>query len=372
MPDEDVSGMPAGGAETPGETMWSAAEKMAAAHEAKLTAEGRPIPGGAEQSSTVADRETERAELEEKTPQVRKDAKPTAGASADLKELEALAKKHGFSLNGNRVEPAERVKMREEKRQARESLELEKRKFQAWAQEEAGKMQGGGAKFAAFEKAVEAGDTDGMAKAAGFKDWRSLIDEHTKRLASPEYRRIQELEKRDREREERDQQAERQRREHADTVAKTEKIAAYKVSMAETMKETGGQLERMSADKQIVDLLYDCADAHYRATGEEPDLEELIETPSRLLGGATPLDRLRKTWESLSAIFGDHPADKDEASKEVAGRRGSSPRSKEPRVPKTVSQRNAAEASGPTEFKSDKEFMAHFTSLLNQSTHTSG
>lgn len=362
MPDEDVSGMPPGGAESPGESMWAAAERGAAALEA--------ASGGAPASPVAEAREAERAELETKTPQAKPEPK-AAGGEKNIRELEALAAKHGFKVNGNRIEPAERVAFREEKAKARAAIQRDRDQFQALMREEGAKHQGSAAKFQAFEKALEARDVDGLAKAAGFKDFRALLDDHTKQLASPEYRRIQELEKRDREREERDQ-SERQRREQEQQTAnQAQQIQAYKVSLAETMKDNGGQLEKMAADPELVDLMYQVANAHYRATGEEPDIAELIETPSRMLGNKTPLDLLRSKWEALNAIFSDRPA-KDEASSEAARRSGSSPRSKEPRVPKTVSQRNAAEASGPTEFKSDKEFMSHFTNLLNQSTHTSG
>jgi hypothetical protein len=373
MPEDDVSGMPPGGAEV-GDTIWAAAERGAAALEAQLKSEGKPVPGeGAGAISVTESREAEREELEQKTPQAKKtEAKPPAAADRNLRELEALAEKHGFKVNGNRIEPAERVAFRAEKQKAREQLRQEQAAFQARMQEEGSKVQGASVKFQAFEKALESGDADGIAKAAGFKDFRSLVDDYTKRSASPEYKRIKELEEQtQRLAAEREQEKQRAQEAHQQQT-KTQQIAAYKVSMADTMKSHGDVLEKMAGDSEIVDLLYQVADAHYRATGEEPDVSELVETPSRLLGNRTPLDLLRSKWEALSAIFGDRPA-KDEASKEVARRSGSSPRSKEPnRVPKTVSQRNAAEASGPTEFKSDKEFMAHFTELLNQSTHTSG
>jgi len=369
----DVSGMPGGGA-TNGDTIWAAAERGAAALEAQLKSEGKPVPGeGAGAVSVTEHREAERDELEEKTPQAKRQSKPEpAAADKNIRELEALAEKHGFKVNGNRIEPAERVAFREEKRKAREQLQREQAAFQARMQEEGSKTQGSSVKFQAFEKALADGDVDGLAKTAGFKDWRELVNDYTRRSASPEYKRIKELEEQTQriaaEREQEKQRAESERQ----SSAKSQQISTYKSGMADTMKEAGGELEKMAGDPEIIDLLYQVANEHYRATGEEPDITELVETPSRWLGGKTPLDLLRHKWEALSAIFGDRPA-KVETPQGDARRSGSSPRSKEPnRVPKTVSQRNAAEASGPTDFKSDKEFMAHFTQLLNQSTHTSG
>lgn len=364
--------MPAGGAEGQGESIWSAAEKLAEAHEAKLAAEGKPIPGAEHAPQRTED-----------SPDPAKPAAAAAGpakkaplgaptpAATDLSELEAIAAKHGMKVNGNRIEPAERVKFREEKRIAQERLQQREAEIARKAAEFEQKSQGSSAKLSAFEKALESRDVDGLAKAIGFKDWKELVNEHTKQLASPEYKRIQELERRDAERQERDRQAEAQRNHEAEQARINESIKAYKVGMAEDLKGRGGQLSAMGEDPELVDFLYSVSADHYRATGDELDLEELVSTPSRLLGNKTPLDLLRSKWEALSAIFSDQAAS-PEAPLGAARRSGSSPRSREPKVPKTVSQSKTAEASPPAEFKSEKEFMRHFTELLNQSTHVSG
>ena len=372
MPGDEIDTMPAGGAEGAGESIWAAAEKMAAAHEAKLTAEGKPIPG-----AEHAPQRTEDSPEPAKAPAAAAPAKAKvplgapAAAATDLTELEALAAKHGMKVNGNRIEPAERVKFREEKRIAQERLQGREAEIARKEREIEQKGSTSSAKMQAFERAVEARDVEGLARAVGFKDWRSLVDEHTKQLASPEYKRIQELERRESERAERDRQTEAQRAHEAEQARIGESIKAYKVGMTEDLKGRGGQLEKMGDDPEMVDFLYQVSADHYRATGDELDLDELVSTPSRLLGGKTPLDLLRSKWEALNAIFSDQAA-LPEAPSGVAARSGSTPRSREPKVPKTVSQRNAAEASPPAEFKSEAEFMRYFTEQLNQSTHTSG
>lgn len=372
MPDDDISGMPPGGAENKGDSLWAQAEKLAEEHEAGLKAAGKPIPGAADASPDAETRAAEREELEKTAPIAKKADKSSSDQSNALRELEKLAEKHGFKVNGNRIEPSERVAFREEKRKWRETQQRELTQLQTRIQEESGKYAGSSAKLQALEKALSDGDLDGIAKATGFKDWRAVVDEQTKRMASPEYKRIRELEQKQAEFDERERQTAQRHKEAAEAQARNERISAYKVGMGESMKSAGGQLEKMASDPELVDFLYTVTDAHYRATGEELEVEELVETPSRMLGGKTPLDLLRSKWEALNAIFGDRPASKDEAPEGVARRSGSTSRSKEPKVPKIVSQKNAAEASPPAEFKSEAEFMRHFTELLNQSTHVSG
>lgn len=224
-------------------------------------------------------------------------------------------------------------------------------------------------KSEAFNKALESRDFDGMAKASGFKDWRDMLNEQTRSMASPEYREIQELKKRDAERDAAIKTEREQREQWAAQQQQLEGIKAYKVSMAEDMRTRGGELEPMAEDPDLVNMLYDVRADHFRRTRDELDLEELLDTPTPLLGGKSPLDKLRAMRDSLNAIFGDHPSDQDEAASAAARRGGQSARSRERKPPKVVSQRNAAEASAPPEFKDDAEFKRYFTGLLNQSTH---
>lgn len=359
--------MPSGGAES-GDSAWEAAEKGAAALEAEMVSKGIPVPGG--DAGAIQETELPAKPAESAKPAAKPKAEPAGDKSGLLRQIEELAAKAGMKVDGNRVEVAERVALRNERRQHRETMAREQAQFRARMAEESGKFQGSAAKFEAFERAREANDFEGMAKAAGFSDWKALVGEHTKRLQSPEYREIQELKHRDAEREEavkrdRERQAQAQQAQQQATS-----IAAYKVGMADELKSSGGQLEAMAADPHIVGMLYDVRADHYRATGEELDLQDVIETPSPRFGGESVLDLLEKSYHNLSKIFGDRPA-LDEAASAATPRGGPSSRSRERKPPKTVSQRNAAEASAPPEFKDDAEFKRYFTGLLNQSTHTS-
>ena len=223
--------MPAGGGEA-GESAWAAAEKLAAAHEADLTAKGIPVPGGDAGTVQESAHDAEPAKVEPTKPAAAKaKPEPAGDKSALLRQIEELASKAGMKVDGNRVEVAERVALRNERRQHREQLERDRAQLQALQAQESGKYQN----HAAFEKAREANDFEGMAKASGFDSWKALVNEHTKRLGSPEYREIQELKRRDSEREEaiqRDRQ-ERERAQQAQQQATS--IAAYKSSMAEEL-----------------------------------------------------------------------------------------------------------------------------------------
>ncbi len=368
--------MPPGGAEQ-GESAWSAAEKMAEAHEASLRAEGRPVPG--EQAGSIVSSEPPPVADASKPEPAKKPAPkatvPESDKSAIRKQIEELAAKAGMKVDGNRVEVAERVALREERRVMREAMsrELEKQRSQLTEKERAAEAKR--EKFEAFEAAHSKSDLEGMAKAAGFASWRELVNEETKRMASPEYRRVQELEKREQEREKAEKEREARAAEEHAQRERVAGIQAYKVSMAEQMKEAGGELEHMADDADLVNMLYDVRAAHFQRTREELDLQELLDTPTPLLGGKTPLDKLRSMRDSLNAIFGDHPADLDEAASAAARRGGQSSRSRERKPPKVVSQRNAAEASAQPTFddtpEGQKAYKAYFTQLLNQSTHPS-
>ncbi len=369
MPDEIP--MPPGGAER-GETTWSAAEKLAEAHEADLRSKGVPVPG--EQAGSIVS--SEHAPTEGEKPEVvaakKPAAKPVAGdtdKAAIRKQIEELAAKAGMKVDGNRVEVAERVALREERRVMRETAarELQREREKLGIEMKAAADSRG--KSEAFNKALESRDFDGMAKASGFKDWRDMLNEQTRSMASPEYREIQELKKRDAERDAAIKTEREQREQWAAQQQQLEGIKAYKVSMAEDMRTRGGELEPMAEDPDLVNMLYDVRADHFRRTRDELDLEELLDTPTPLLGGKSPLDKLRAMRDSLNAIFGDHPSDQDEAASAAARRGGQSARSRERKPPKVVSQRNAAEASAPPEFKDDAEFKRYFTGLLNQSTH---
>jgi hypothetical protein len=382
MPGEDLDVMPAGGAEKGGESIWAAAEKGAEAHEAQLRAAGQPVPG--EGVSVVAP--AERAELEQGVKEAPKKAvtaaakpAPVAGESekqALRKQIEDLAAKAGMKVDGNRVEVAERVALREERRAMRETVARELAQERGKLAKEIEAAASSRGKSESFEKAVDAGDFDGMAKAAGFKDWRDMLNEQTKRMASPEYRRVQELERREQEREKAAKEQDERRAQEEQAQKNAQGIQAYKASMAEQLKAEGGQLERLGSDQGFVNLLYDAAAEYFRRTGVELEPAEMVDTPSPLFNNESPLDFLKSRWEALHAIFGDHPADQDEAAQAAARRGGQSTRSREPKkAPKVVSQRNAAEASAPPVFddtpEGQKAYKAYFTNMLNQSTHTS-
>lgn len=379
MPDEIP--MPPGGAEA-GESTWSAAEKLADAHEASLRAKGEPIPG--EQAGSIVSSEPVAHTAEVVKPEPGKPAKPAAkpaaavpaaDKSAIIKEIEALAAKAGMKVDANRVEVAERVALREEKRRFRESAAREQSEIRARLAKEMQDSADARGKAEAFTKALDGGDFDGMARAAGFKDWREMLNEQTKRMASPEYRRVQELERREQERERAAKEADERRIAAEQQQQQARSIQEYKAAMADELKTHEGMLGRMAADPDIVDLLYQVRAEHYRATGDELELAELAEQPARVLGGKSALDLLRSKWEALNEIFGDHPADLDEADSSAARRGGQPSRSRERKPPKVVSQRNAAEASAQPTFddtpEGQKAYKAYFTQLLNQSTHPS-
>ena len=342
----DTAAMPAGGAEgSPGESAWAHAERLAEAHEASLRADGKPVPG-----ADAGHVELSEPKPDAVKPPVKATGKPAAVPAADksalIKQIEELAAKAGMKVDANRVEVAERVALREEKRKFREQADRELNNHRSRIAQEAQASAEARGKAEAFAKALDSGDFDGMAKSAGYANWREMLNEQTKRMASPEYRRVQELERREAEREKAQKEADARNAEAQQLQKRAQGIQAYKVGMTEELNESGdGQLMQMAEDKDIVDLLYQVADAHMRATGDELTPAEAAETPSPLFGNKSALDLLKDKWEVLNKIFGDQHASDAEDASASARRGGQSARSRERKPPKTVSQRNAAEAS---------------------------
>lgn len=288
------------------------------------------------------------------------------GTDPELEQLRELARKKGFVVDGNRVEVSERIRLREERQRHREAIAKREAELSTRDQELGTRAE----KLKAFEEAHSKRDLDGLARAAGFENWRAIVDEQAKMMASPEYREIQAPKKAQAERDERDKRFAEEQTQRQQYEAKEREIAAYKLSMADEMTKAGDVLEAMAGDPDIVQILYAARAEHYTTTGDELSLEDLIETPARVTGGKAPLDLLRAKWESLDRIFGNRTAEVSEAS-EAASRSGVNSAKPAKKPPKTVSQKNATEVAAPAKFASEEEYMRHFTRLLEQSSHTS-
>ena len=166
-----------------------------------------PEPAAAEPET--ADDAEEEAEAE---------SKPAASADLSKEDFLSLAKKHGFELDrSGRVTTAERHKFREEKRVQSEQIEQRARGYQQQLQGYMAELDQKQAEFAAretrsgaFEKAIEAGDFDAVAVAAGRKDWQSLQQEMLDRVSDPTYKQLIELQKRQEQRDQEDQRRQQQ------------------------------------------------------------------------------------------------------------------------------------------------------------------
>jgi len=141
---------------------WSAAEKLAEAYEAKRGVDRTPVekPEKSEEpAEPPAEAEPEpKAEAATEEPEASEQAEEKPGGDT-LKQLEALAKKHGYVLAGEKVLPEERAQLRAEKRKFREGA----RQLQSDLEAKAKQYES----YELFEKRKREGDLVGAGEALG-------------------------------------------------------------------------------------------------------------------------------------------------------------------------------------------------------------
>lgn len=231
-------------------------------------------------------------ETEEETEEEEK-SKPAATTELSKDDFLALAKKHGFELDrAGRVTTAERHKFREEKRQEtatieRRAAEVEQRAkgYQAQLQQYMAEIDAKQTRSSAFEKAIESGDFDAVAVAAGRKDWQSLQQEMLDRVSDPTYKQMVELqnwkEQQEKQEQERQQQWKRQQEQHQEQLAQQEQQKVertYKDSLSAQMATSKDPIvAAMHDDPVFVESIFQYQRKHFDAeTATAPSPEALI------------------------------------------------------------------------------------------------
>lgn len=247
------------------------------------------------------------------------------------------------------VSRAERAALeREAKRQAKAAIsnreaQLTQREQQLALREQAIEAVAKG------RERFEAGDYDGAAQAFGFKTWNELNDAAARSFASPEYKRVRDLENRSRQLEE-ERARERQAQQTAAQQAREQKILTdFHASLAESLPKAEDPIIAGLAaeDPHFVGAVFNRVVAAARQ-GEDLDpidvAEEIVE-------------QARAHYLRVSKVFGGRPTSQAEAPRGASPDRAGS--KKQPERPKThVSRASAAEASAPPDFETEEDFIA--------------
>jgi hypothetical protein len=237
--------------------------------------------------------EPEEEEAKEESEEESKEEKPAESKELSKEDFLALAKKHGFELDrAGRVTTAERHKFREEKRQQSEQIEQRARGYQQQLQGYMAELDAKQAEFAAretrvsaFDKAIEAGDFDAAAVAAGRKDWQSLQQEMLDRISDPTYKQLVEMQKwkdeQEQQKEEQQRAWQRQQEEQREQAARTEQAKVehdYKQQLSQQMASSKDPIvAAMHDDPVFIETMFQYQRKHFDAdSGTAPSPEALI------------------------------------------------------------------------------------------------
>lgn len=153
----------------------------------------------------------------------------------------------------NAVPVRERIEFRKEKRAWREKVDAEvKRLNEHYAAKEAEL-----AAFVAAKKAADVGDFDGYAKALGFDDWNAANRRYAEEASSPGYKRLRELEERDRRREAELSKAEQERRAQAEQAQRQQAYQSLVTNTTKALETTGGLHAEFAKDPGFISMVLD-------------------------------------------------------------------------------------------------------------------
>ena len=282
-----------------------------------------------------------------------------------------------------------------QRRKHREKMDKDKAQFQAYVQQEHGKLQQLAQKFAphqALGEAVDAGDFEGIAQAiakitgnAAIKDWKTLNDEALKAAQSPGiYREVRRL-RAEREEERRQQaeqqkgwQAQQQQRERAEM----EKQWVSTIEEELTGDEDAALAGLLEVDAGIASSIYATQGQHHQ---EEGEVLPTGEAASKLLKAVYEKWQawgdyleLHKDSAFVKKAIGDQSTAKKSANgtasrnseSGTANRNGvRSSDGKFKKAAPAVSQNRTAEAGANT-FKTEKDMIRHYSRLMEEAAKT--
>ena len=152
--------------------------------------------------------------------------------------LKALATKLGLDVDDAHVTAKERIEFREAKRKHHERMQAEEQDLVRRWNEAKSSIEPQLARTQRIDRAMEAGDYEGLAKELGAESWNGLQEKVLAALSDPNYKRLQELERQvqARERQEAETRQEMQRRE--ESRARAAAMQTHKQNLSAAMAQS--------------------------------------------------------------------------------------------------------------------------------------
>ena len=202
---------------------------------------------------------------------------------------------------------------------------------------------------------------DDFFKSLGFKDANDYVQHRVRRAASPEYKRIRQLEQeREAEKAQRaKEQQERQQQEQQQALSAQQKRDVETVKTELAKHEDADVVGLAGEDSEFVEAVYFTTLQKLYPQGptgvaaDPEDIEEAFKESVQEIK-----ERARKKYETLSKFFGDRPTSKD-ATPVRAG-------SRQQPAAKHVSKQKGTEAASSAKEMTDKEWLAFAEQELNR------
>lgn len=269
----------------------------------------------AEQATETAEAKTE----PEKVAKPKAEKKPDAPAANEkLEQLKALAAEVGMVIENGRVLSAERAKIRAiSQEKTKELIEQERAVIQRI--EDARKAFDEELQFARGVSAFkDSKDFQALAKSLGYEDWNKLQDDVLAQASDPNYRRLLELEKRDKQRAEAEERAKAEAEARQQESARVAAQQRYVTQLSNEMGKSSNKLLASFADDSLfVNQIYNIQKQHYNpATDETITIDDAIKfIPPN---GKSLNSVMEGLYQKLKGVFGETQAAPQPAAGTVA------------------------------------------------------
>jgi hypothetical protein len=289
------------------------------------------------------------------------------GEAGKLAELRELAAKHGYTLtDSGRVEVRERAQFREEQRSKRQAFEAERARFDQEVSTHRQQLQQQAQAVIAAKRALDSGDFDAFAQAMGEKDWNAINSRVINQFADPNYRRMLELEQRDRLRE---AEVQRQREESARVQTEQQRAQERQAYMSNLSTEMGDSDDPLVAafadDPAFVRAVFRLQEQHYDGV-ETISVADAVNF--RPKGGRSLREEMRAVYTRLVKAGLDPEETSDQAALKPepakAGGRRDAPKPVRKNGSTSISRKDASDAAPNARTMSDAEFFRYGSALL--------
>jgi hypothetical protein len=257
--------------------------------------------------------------------------------SEELAQFKAQAKKLGFDIDERQVAKQERISLRKERKEVRMRLAEQQQEVEQVLAQKASDLEAKYERAHRLQRAIEEDDLNGIAQAAGYKDWTEINKAFLNKQLNPQHKEMTALRRQLREREEREAA---QQKEHLARQQNERRLAQereYKRDLQDDISDLEDKaLAQFSDDPMFVDAVL-----HHQRRAFDG-----VETISVREAAKLAYDDARKLYETLHARFGGRATSKPGTSANgTAVEEPAEATGKRRNPPKTVSQSQVADAS---------------------------